>query len=156
FFNNQVNPTTGSLSVRGEFANPKSEKGQRLMSPGMFVRIHLPLGEPHPALLVIDRAISSDPGLKYVYVLGEGNTIQYRGVTTGTLEDDGLRVIIPAVRDKDGKIIEGVDPSESVVVGALQQVRPRLQVNPERVPMPSFAAPTVARTPPVEKEKAKK
>ena len=41
----------------------------RLFSPGMFVRVRLPIGARHKALLVIDRAIQSDQGLKYVYVL---------------------------------------------------------------------------------------
>ena len=35
----------------------------------MFVRVRLPIGKPHPALLVIDRAIGSDQGLKFVYVV---------------------------------------------------------------------------------------
>ena len=43
----------------------------RLLSPGMFVRIRLPIGEPHKALLVIDGAILSDQGQKYVYVVGD-------------------------------------------------------------------------------------
>ena len=55
--------------MRGVFPNPLPEGGHRLLSPGMFVRIRLPIGQPHPALLVIDRAVGSDQGLKYVYVL---------------------------------------------------------------------------------------
>ena len=77
FVNNQVNPTTGSILVRGVFPNPKPKGGHRLLSPGMFVRIRLPIGQPHPALLVIDRAIASDQGLKYVYVLDADNKVQY-------------------------------------------------------------------------------
>src|SRR5262249_24989520 len=69
FVNNQVNPTTGSILVRGLFANPQPEGGRQLLSPGMFVRIRLPIGEPRSALLVIDRAVGSDQGLKFVYVL---------------------------------------------------------------------------------------
>ena len=57
----------------------------------MFVRIRLPIGQPHPALLVIDRAIGSDQGLKYVYVVDAENKVQYRRVTTGALQEDGLR-----------------------------------------------------------------
>ena len=87
FVNNQVNPTTGSISVRGVFANPKPPGGIRLLSPGMFVRIRLPIGQPHPALLVIDRAIGSDQGLKYVYVVDAENKVQYRRVTTGPLQE---------------------------------------------------------------------
>src|SRR3954447_3115119 len=60
FVNNQVNPTTGSISVRGVFPNPKPENGARVLSPGMFARVRMPIGRPHPSLLVIDRAIGSD------------------------------------------------------------------------------------------------
>src|SRR6185503_3381342 len=67
FFDNQVAPTTGSISVRGVFPNPEPPGGGvRLLSPGMFVRIRLPIGVPHKALLVIDRAVSSDQGMKFV------------------------------------------------------------------------------------------
>ena len=83
----QVNSTTGSITLRGKFEpNPvrrrrppatKVGRGRpakpaavpRLLSPGMFVRVRLPIGQPHLATLVIDRAIQSDQGLKYVYVV---------------------------------------------------------------------------------------
>jgi membrane fusion protein, multidrug efflux system len=128
FVNNQVNPTTGSILVRGVFPNPLPKGGHRMLSPGMFVRVRLPIGQPYPALLVIDRAVGSDPqGLKYVYVLDKDNKAQSRHVTTGPLQDDGLRVIE-----------QGLKPDDLVVVGALQQVRRGDDVKPERVPMPSF------------------
>ncbi len=119
FVNNQVNPTTGSISFRGVFANPKPTAGFRLLSPGMFVRVRLPIGQPHPALLVVDSAVIADQGLKYVYVVDLQNTVQYRRVTTGPLESDGLRVIV-----------EGLEKDDWVVVGALQQVRPRMEIRP--------------------------
>jgi multidrug efflux system membrane fusion protein len=130
FVNNQVDPTTGSISVRGVFPNPKPEKGTRLLSPGMFARIRLPIGRPHPALLVVDRAIGSDQGLKYVYVLDDKDQIQYRRVTTGALEPDGLRVIE-----------SGLKPGEWVVSGGIQQVHPRMPIRPDRVPMPALHMP---------------
>jgi multidrug efflux system membrane fusion protein len=140
FVNNQVNPTTGSILVRGVFDNPEPRGGHRLLSPGMFVRIRLPIGQPHSALLVIDRAVGSDQGLKYVYVLDAEDKVQYRRVTTGALQDDGLRVIE-----------QGLQGPEWVVVGGLQQVRPRMSARSERVPMPSLAPPPpAAETPPPE------
>ena len=93
FVNNQLNPTTGSILVRGVFPNPKPPEGTRLLSPGMFVRIRLPIGEPHPAVLVVDKAIGSDQGIKFVYVIDKDSKAQYRRVTTGSLQEDGLRVI---------------------------------------------------------------
>jgi multidrug efflux system membrane fusion protein len=130
FSNNVVNPSTATLALRGVFPNPKPPTGPRLLSPGMFVRVRLQVSDPHPALLVVDRAIGSDQGLKYVYVLDAQNKVQYRRVGTGPLQDDGLRVIE-----------SGVGPDDWVVVGALQQLRPGAPVEPDRVPMPTPGAP---------------
>jgi multidrug efflux system membrane fusion protein len=124
FVNNQVNPDTGSILVRGVFPNPLPKNGRRLLSPGMFVRIRLPIGQPHPALLVTDRSVGSDQGLKYVYILDSENKAQYRRVVTGAPESNGLRVIE-----------QGLKPDDWVVYGGLQQVRPRMTVRPERAPM---------------------
>jgi multidrug efflux system membrane fusion protein len=126
FINNVVNPATGSIAVRGKFDNPKPSRGTRVLRPGMFVRIRLPIGSPHPARLVVDRALGSDQGLKFVYVLDKDNKAQYRRVTAGPLLDDGLRVIE-----------DGLQPDDWVVVGGLQQVRPRMEVQPDRVAMPT-------------------
>jgi multidrug efflux system membrane fusion protein len=113
----------------------------------MFVRIRLPIGLPHPALLVIDRAIASDQGLKYVYVLDADNKVQYRRVTTGALQEDGQRVIL-----------DGLRSGEWIVVGGLQQVRPRMVIQPEQILMPSLTRPTeaVGREAPKTDKKTKK
>jgi multidrug efflux system membrane fusion protein len=140
FVNNQVNPSTGSITVRGEFPNPKPAKGKRLLAPGMFARIRLPIGQPHPALLVIDRAIGSDQGLKFLYVLDKDNKVQQRRVTLGALQEDGLRVIEPS--DKPG---EGIKADDWVVVGAVLQVRPRMVVQPEPIAMPTLGPAPITR-----------
>ena len=111
FVNNQVNPTTGSILVRGVFPNPLPKGGHRLLSPGMFVRVRLPIGQPYPALLVIDRAVGSDQGHKYVYVLDAENKAQSRRVTTGPLQDDGLRVIEQGLKPDDLVIVGGIAAS---------------------------------------------
>lgn len=129
FVNNTVNPSTGTIAVRGVFENPLPTGGRRLLSPGMFVRIRLPLGRPHEALLISDRAVGSDQGLKFVYVVDAQHKVQYRRVTTGALQPNGLRVVE-----------EGLKPEEWVVIGALQQVRPRMEVQPEETKMPTFDA----------------
>jgi multidrug efflux system membrane fusion protein len=131
FVNNQVNAGTGSITVRGEVQNPKPEKGVRLLSPGMFVRVRLPIGMPHDALLVIDRAIGSDQGMKYVYVIDDKNVVQQQRVDTGALQPDGLRVID-----------SGLKSNLWVVVGGIQQVRPRMQITPDREPMPTLGVAT--------------
>lgn len=130
FVNNVVNPSTGTIAVRGLFENPKPANGRRLLSPGMFVRIRLPIGQPHSAVLVVDRAVGSDQGLKYVYVIDSQKKVRYRRVKTGPLEDDGLRVIE-----------EGLKPDEFVAVGAIQQLRPGADVETEVIAMPTPGAP---------------
>jgi multidrug efflux pump subunit AcrA (membrane-fusion protein) len=129
FSNNQLNPNTGSISVRGVFANPKPPNGVRLLSPGMFVRIRLPIGPPHPALLVIDRAIQSDQGQSYMYVVNSENKTEYRQIVTGALQEDGLRVVS-----------SGLKADDRVVVGAIQQLRPNTEVKTQETAMPSFGA----------------
>jgi multidrug efflux system membrane fusion protein len=142
FVNNQVNPATGSIAVRGVFPNPRLSTGTRLLSPGMFVRVRLPIGQPHQAVLVIDRAIGSDQGTKFVYVLDSDDKIQYRRVTTGALQEDGLRVIN-----------KGLTPNDRVLVGGLQQVRPNVKIQPEPRPMPTLGS---SAPPPDSKKQGKK
>jgi RND family efflux transporter MFP subunit len=137
FINNVVNPATGTISVRGIYDNPKSSSGTRLLVPGMFVRIRLPIGLPHVGTLVVDRAISSDQGLKYVYVVDSKNVIQTRRVVIGPLQDDGLRVIEPYQPAIPNKQVEsGLKPDERVVVGSLPQLRAQMEITPQDVPMP--------------------
>jgi multidrug efflux system membrane fusion protein len=134
FFNNQVDSTTGSITVRGILQNGVPKVGHRLFTPGMFVRVHLPIGKPHQALLVIDRAIGSDQGLKYVYIMNNKHVIEQRTIQTGALEDDGLRVIEPSAKGPN------LSANDWIVVGGIQQVRPKMEIRPDFEPMPSLGA----------------
>jgi multidrug efflux system membrane fusion protein len=109
----------------------------------MFVKIRLPIGEPHPARLVIDRAIQSDQGLKYVYVVDTNHKAQYRRVETGALQEDGLRVVT------------GLAAGDWIVVGGLQQVRARMEVRTEPTPMPSLGRQAEGGARPVSQPKAR-
>jgi multidrug efflux system membrane fusion protein len=129
FVDNQVNPQTGTIKFRAVFANPRPPAGVRLMAPGMFARVRLPLGAPYAALLVTDRAIGSDQGQKYVYVVDADGKVQSRPVTTGALQADGLRVIAT-----------GLKAGDSVVVEGLTKLRPGMVVSPKVVPMPAAEA----------------
>jgi multidrug efflux system membrane fusion protein len=113
FINNKVDPQTGTRVLRGVFANPLPKVGSRLLTPGLFVRVRVPASEPHEALLVADKAIGADQGQKFVYVVDDKNVVQYRRVTPGALQDDGLRVV------------EGLEKTDRVVIGGLQQIRPK-------------------------------
>jgi multidrug efflux system membrane fusion protein len=121
FVNNQVNPATGTITVRAVLPNPR----QRLLSPGMFVRIRLAVGGPYKALLVPDRVVLTDQGRKYVFVVDAEGKAQHRRVTVGRLQDDGLRLIA-----------EGLRPEDRVAVGGLKGLRPGLTVQPKEGAVP--------------------
>ncbi|HWB00579.1 MAG TPA: efflux RND transporter periplasmic adaptor subunit, partial [Pirellulales bacterium] len=129
FVNNRIDPTTGTITVRAVFSNDAGPHGVRPFNPGMFVRIRVPLGKPRDALLVADQAIGTDQSLKFVYAIGADNKVQYRRVTPGLLERDGLRVIE-----------DGLKPDDRVVVAGLQLIRPGMTVQVDEVAMPTPAA----------------
>src|SRR5438270_3843219 len=64
FVDNQVNAKTGTLRVRGVFPNK-----DKSLFPGFFARLRVPIGPPHQALLVSDRALDTDQGQKILYVV---------------------------------------------------------------------------------------
>ena len=120
FVDNQVNPRTGTLRLRGVFPN-KDEA----LAPGYFARVRVPIGFPHRALLVSDRALDTDQGQKVVYVVNDENEVVSRPVQLGALQD-GLR-----------EITDSLKSGERVIVNGLQQVRPGITVEPKLVDMPN-------------------
>ncbi len=127
FSDNKVNPKTGTLRLRGVIENPVVKgRNSRLLSPGLFARARLPLGEPHRALLVTERAIDTDQGQKIVYLVNDKNEVASRPVRLGAIYD-GLRAIE-----------DGLKAGERVIVVGLQQVRPGAVVEPKLVDMPVF------------------
>jgi RND family efflux transporter MFP subunit len=120
FVDNKVDPTTGTLRVRGVFPN-----GKRLISPGMFARSRIRIGLPYRAVLVSEAALGTDQGQKFVYVVGSNDKVEYRRVKVGSLHD-GLRVVE-----------SGLSAGDRVVVSGLQRVRPGVTVRPEVREMPA-------------------
>jgi multidrug efflux pump subunit AcrA (membrane-fusion protein) len=119
FVDNRVNLQTGSLWVRAQFPNPDPF----FLSPGMFARIRVPIGKPHSSLLVAERALGTDQGRRFLYVLNDKDEVEYRLVKVGRL-DGTLRVID-----------DGVAAGERVIITGLQRVRPGIKVTPKPVDM---------------------
>jgi len=127
FSDNKIDSATGTLRVRGLLPNPVP----RLLSPGLFVRIRLPIGEAHKSVLISETAVGTDQGRKYVYVINkkkitdkktnqerDAEMVEYRPIKVGSM-NNGLRVID-----------EGLALGERVVVSGLQRVRPGIEVAP--------------------------
>ncbi len=127
FFNNQFNPATDTLLVRGVFDNPAKKDGGSRLRPGMFVRVRAMIGQPYRALVVPDRAILSKMGKKYVYVVSDDNRVKEIPVTIGQLQEQGLRVI------KDSPLTE----KDRVIVTRLLDVQPNQEVVPVPIPPPT-------------------
>ncbi len=87
FVDNRVDPNTGTLKLRAVFANE-----DEALSPGLHARIKFPWANPHKALAISERAIATNQGRKFVYVVNDKNEALERDVTLGPLQD-GMRVI---------------------------------------------------------------
>ena len=134
FVDNQLDPQTGSVRMRATFANT-----DHALVPGLFARVQVDGGngqkDETKALLITDRAVSTDQDRKFVWVVGADSKAEYRAVTLGA-STDGLRVVR-----------SGLKVGEKIVVSGLQRVRPGAPLAPEMVAMdfdPSIAVPTPA------------
>jgi RND family efflux transporter MFP subunit len=102
FANNQVDVTTGTVRVVGEFENPQS-----LLAPGMFVRVRAMLEMEKDALLVPQSAVMDMQGRYLIAVVGEDNKVSIRPVMAG--ETIGQQWIITGdVKAGDRVVAEGV------------------------------------------------
>jgi membrane fusion protein, multidrug efflux system len=112
-----IDPSTGTLNARGIFQNP-----DRVMLPGNFLRIRIPLAlEEETALLVPDTAIGADQAGSYLLVVDQNGVVQQKTVTTGQLVGR-LRVIAT-----------GITAGEQVVVSGIQKAIPGQKVAPQSV-----------------------
>jgi RND family efflux transporter MFP subunit len=106
FVDNRVDPDSGSVWLRGTIPNP-----ERKLTSGLFVRVRLPLGEPHLAVLIPKRALVTDQGQKFVYVVNDRGEATYRQIVLGV--DLGQVQVVE----------KGVRPGERVIVRGSQRVR---------------------------------
>jgi RND family efflux transporter MFP subunit len=115
FEDNQLDAQTGTLRFRGTFPNK-----DHLLSPGLFIRVQLPIGEAHSVLVVPDEAVQADQGRKFVWVLNDKNMATYTPVEVGPPNGESMRVIE-----------SGLKPTDRVIVSGLQRVRPGAEVKPK-------------------------
>jgi RND family efflux transporter MFP subunit len=123
FADNRVNPSTGTIQVRGVLPNPN-----RIMDSGMRARVRVPVSDPQKSLLVTERAVGTDQGLRYVYVVNDQNIVERRDVKLGRVSD-GLQIVQ-----------DGVKPEDWIIVNGIQRVRDGAKVEPHKGPMPGAQA----------------
>jgi RND family efflux transporter MFP subunit len=124
YIDNKVDPMAGTISIRGQMANPDKQ-----LLPGMFVRIRVPTGVKKDAVLIEQKAVQSDIGGKYVLTVDAENIAQYHRVQLG--------------RSLDGKVVieSGLDKADRYVVGGFHFARPGAPVVPQMAGAPGPAGP---------------
>jgi multidrug efflux pump subunit AcrA (membrane-fusion protein) len=132
FVDNKVNPNAGTIRMRGiydyvegqstvmaaagpaiAFAPRVQEKLPAVLTPGLFCRVRVPVGDKYTAVLIPDRALQTDQGRKFVYVVTpkyetvkdeKGKTVKENGKEKLKLDAAGNP--IPVIKkDKDGNIV---------------------------------------------------
>lgn len=112
-----VDRSTGQVSLRGRFANP-----DKILLPGMYVRVRAPQGTDRQAILLPQRAVRRDnDGQASVMVVGQDGIAQLRAVTTGVMQDSRWQ------------ILSGIEAGERVIVGGLSGLNPgdRVAMQPD-------------------------
>lgn len=102
-----VDPTTGSVGLRAEFANPERE-----LLPGQFVNVRLTVAEAENVIVVPQKAVQVAPQGQIVLLVTPEGVVAPQPVKTGGLS--GNNWIIE----------EGLQGGEQVIVNGQQKVRP--------------------------------
>lgn len=136
FIDPVVDPETGTQQYRAIFDNPT-----HLLLPGQFVRVRVLGLTRDSAILVPQRAVFQQMGRSVVYVVGAGDSVSTRDVTTADWTGENIL------------IEQGLSAGDRVVVDGLQKVRPGAVVHPspyvdstavKAAPTSSAAVPTSA------------
>lgn len=112
FINNTVDNSTGTIELKGTFAN-----GDRRLWPGQFVNVILDLSVQKDATVVPSQAIQTGESGKFVYVIKADHTAEYRAVQVGNTL--GGYTIVE----------KGITPGETVVTNGQLRIFPGAKVS---------------------------
>jgi len=115
FVNNTVDPTTGTIQLKADFANPDNR-----LWPGQFLNVLLILTTEPNAVLVPSQALQTGQQGPFLFVIKPDHTVEARPVVPGQALDN-LTVIQ-----------KGVAPGETVVTDGQIRLAPgtRVEVRP--------------------------
>jgi len=116
FIDNKLDPGTGTIRLRADVANTK-----RLLTPGLFVRVRLPIGAKTKQLLVPKAAVSTDQGQKVIYAVNDANKVVRRRIAK-VGKTYGQEVVL---------LQSEVQSSDRIIVEGQQRARPGVEVNPQ-------------------------
>jgi multidrug efflux system membrane fusion protein len=108
FIDNAVDPTTGTIRLKGQFANE-----QRHLWPGQFVTLSLTLELRKHVVVVPTQAVQTGQNGQFVFVVKVDKTAEVRPVVPGpdyeaiTVIDSGLQVGEQVIIDGQMRVIPG-------------------------------------------------
>lgn len=113
FADPQVDPTTGTFSVRAEMPNPRRE-----LLPGQFTRVKMLLDVREDAVVVPLRALEIEKGGAYIFVVRPDEVVERRFVETGP--------------ELDNKIVieRGLERGENIVLEGYHKLSHGMRVRP--------------------------
>lgn len=107
FADQSVDPSTGTVSLRAEFPNPR-----RILLPGEFVRARIEAGVRPDGILIPQRAVQ----------------LSSQGASVMTIDAKGMAAPRPVkvgeLRGAQWEIREGLKPGDRVITDGLQKVQP--------------------------------
>jgi membrane fusion protein, multidrug efflux system len=126
-----VDKTTGQVTLRGEFPNPKHE-----LLPRMYVRVQIEQGIDSDALAIPRQAVRrNDRGGSEVYVLRADSLATLRPIHVGNaVEEQWL-------------VLDGLEPGDRVIVDGFQKFSAGDIVNPVPWETRSASASAAGKTP---------
>ena len=83
FVDNAVDPTTGTIKLRGQFENKDNA-----LWPGQFVSVDIKLSEQKDAIVIPSQSVQTGPDGQYVFVIKPGMTAEIRKITVQRTEGD--------------------------------------------------------------------
>lgn len=117
FADPQVDPKTGTFSVRAEMPNP-----DRSLLPGEFTRVKVLLDVREDAVKVPSKAIEIEKGGSFIYVVRPDSVVERRFVETGP--EVGNSIIVE----------RGLAKGEKIVVEGYHKLSHGIKVNPVAAP----------------------
>jgi membrane fusion protein, multidrug efflux system len=129
FVDAALDQKSGTLQVRISLPNP-----DRLLRPGLFVRVIVPAFENPSAIRVPQKAIQELQGQKSVYVVTDGDKAEERPIVASHQIDN------------DWVVDSGLKTGERIIVDGIGKVRPGAQVR--TVPVAAVTSGTATQTTP--------
>lgn len=101
FLDNTIDPTTGTLRLKAEFANK-----ERILWPGQFVDVRLILTSRPNVTVVPTQAIQTGQNGPHVFVVRDDATVEERAITPG-MAIDGETLIESGLSSGEKVVIDG-------------------------------------------------